>query len=94
MFDLQGRRRVRTVHSRRRVVTGHSYIVYGPLANGAAQVMYGEPRHPNKGRWWEIVEVRRHLLYTAPTAIRTFMKWGNDIPGVRPVVDPPAGQRR
>ena len=63
-------------------VTGHSYIVYGPLANGATQVMYeGTPDSPHKGRWWEIIEKYRvSLLYTAPTAIRTFMKWGNDIP--------------
>ncbi len=63
-------------------VTGHSYIVYGPMANGATQVMYeGTPDTPHKGRWWEIVEKYRvTLLYTAPTAIRTFMKWGNDIP--------------
>ena len=63
-------------------VTGHSYIVYGPLANGATQVMYeGTPDTPHKGRWWEIIEKYRvSLLYTAPTAIRTFMKWGNDIP--------------
>ena len=63
-------------------VTGHSYIVYGPMANGATQVMYeGTPDTPHKGRWWEIVEKYRvSLLYTAPTAIRTFMKWGDDIP--------------
>jgi len=63
-------------------VTGHSYIVYGPLANGATQVMYeGTPDTPHRGRWWEIVEKYRvTLLYTAPTAIRTFMKWGEDIP--------------
>jgi len=63
-------------------VTGHSYIVYGPLANGATQVMYeGTPDTPHRGRWWELVEKYRvSLLYTAPTAIRTFMKWGNDIP--------------
>ena len=63
-------------------VTGHSYIVYGPMANGATQVMYeGTPDTPHKGRWWEIVEKYGvTLLYTAPTAIRTFMKWGNDIP--------------
>ena len=63
-------------------VTGHSYIVYGPLANGATQVMYeGTPDTPTKGRWWEIIQKYRvTLLYTAPTAIRTFMKWGNDIP--------------
>jgi len=63
-------------------VTGHSYIVYGPLANGATQVMYeGTPDTPHRGRWWEIIEKYRvSLLYTAPTAIRTFMKWGNEIP--------------
>jgi len=63
-------------------VTGHSYIVYGPLANRATQVVYeGTPDTPTKDRWWDIVE--RHgvtLLYTAPTAIRTFMKWGDELP--------------
>ena len=63
-------------------VTGHSYIVYGPLANGATSMMYeGTPDTPHKGRWWEIVqEYKVTLFYTAPTAIRTFMKWGSDIP--------------
>jgi acetyl-CoA synthetase len=63
-------------------VTGHSYIVYGPLANGATQVMYeGTPDTPHKGSWWEIVaKYGVTVLYTAPTAIRTFMKWGEDIP--------------
>ncbi len=63
-------------------VTGHSYIVYGPLANGATQVMYeGTPDTPHQGRFWEIVEKYGvTILYTAPTAIRTFMKWGDDIP--------------
>ncbi|MEV7398319.1 acetate--CoA ligase [Aeromicrobium sp. NPDC092404] len=63
-------------------VTGHSYIVYGPLANGATQVMYeGTPDTPHKGRWWEIIEKYKvSLFYTAPTAIRTFMKWGEQIP--------------
>jgi acetyl-CoA synthetase len=59
-------------------VTGHSYIVYGPLCNGATSVMYeGTPDYPDKDRWWEIVE--RYgvtILYTAPTAIRSHMKWG------------------
>jgi len=64
-------------------VTGHSYIVYGPLANGATQVIYeGTPDTPHKGRWWEIVQKHKvSILYTAPTAIRTFMKWGAEIPG-------------
>ena len=70
-------------------VTGHSYIVYGPLANGATQVMYeGTPDTPHQGRWWEIIQKYGvTILYTAPTAIRTFMKWGDGHPGeVRPVV--------
>ncbi|MBI1759583.1 MAG: acetate--CoA ligase [Actinobacteria bacterium] len=63
-------------------VTGHSYIVYGPLANGATSVMYeGTPDTPHKGRWWEIVQKYGvTILYCAPTAIRTFMKWGEEIP--------------
>ena len=63
-------------------VTGHSYIVYGPLLNGATSVMWeGAPDYPSKGIWWELVE--RYgvtILYTAPTAIRTFIKWGAEIP--------------
>ncbi len=64
-------------------VTGHSYVVYGPLANGATQVMYeGTPDTPHKGRWWELVQKYGvTILYTAPTAIRTFMKWGDETPG-------------
>ncbi len=63
-------------------VTGHSYIVYGPLSNGATSVMYeGTPDTPNQGRWWDIVErYQVSILYTAPTTIRTFMKWGAEIP--------------
>ena len=63
-------------------VTGHSYIVYGPLANGVTSVMYeGTPDIPHKGRWWEIIEKYKvNILYCAPTAIRNFMKWGEDIP--------------
>ncbi len=63
-------------------VTGHSYIVYGPLANGTTSVMYeGTPDTPHKGRWWELIEKYKvNILYCAPTAIRTFMKWGADIP--------------
>ena len=63
-------------------VTGHSYIVYGPLANGATSVMYeGTPDTPGRDRWWSIIE--RYgvtILYCAPTAIRTFMKWGHEEP--------------
>src|SRR5690606_18931042 len=63
-------------------VTGHSYIVYGPLANRATQVVYeGTPNTPHEGRHWEIVQQYKVTkYYTAPTLIRTFMKWGNDIP--------------
>ena len=63
-------------------VTGHSYVVYGPLANGATQVIYeGTPDAPHQGRWWEIVEKYKvSILYTAPTAIRSFMKLGRSIP--------------
>ncbi len=63
-------------------VTGHSYIVYGPLANGATVLMYeGAPDTPDKDRFWRIIEKHKvTILYTAPTAIRTFMKWGNEYP--------------
>lgn len=63
-------------------VTGHSYIVYGPLSNGATEVLYeGTPDTPHQGRWWEIVQKYGvTVLYTAPTAIRAAMKWGDDIP--------------
>ena len=63
-------------------VTGHSYIVYGPLANGATHVMYeGVPNHPGNDRFWAIVEKYGvTIFYTAPTAIRTFMKWGAEEP--------------
>ncbi|MCO7220304.1 acetate--CoA ligase [Klenkia sp. PcliD-1-E] len=59
-------------------VTGHSYIVYGPLSNGATSVMYeGTPETPHRGRWWEIVQQYGvTILYAAPTVVRTFMKWG------------------
>ena len=63
-------------------VTGHSYIVYGPLANGATEVIYeGTPNSPHEGRHWEIIDKYGvSIYYTAPTLIRTFMKWGADIP--------------
>ncbi|MBK8294249.1 MAG: acetate--CoA ligase [Solirubrobacterales bacterium] len=62
-------------------VTGHSYIVYGPLANGATSIMYeGAPDYPAKDRWWEIAErYGATILYTAPTVIRSFMKWGEEL---------------
>ena len=63
-------------------VTGHSYIVYGPLCNGATSVMYeGAPDYPDKDRWWQIVEdYGVTILYTAPTAIRACIKWGREHP--------------
>jgi acetyl-CoA synthetase len=63
-------------------VTGHSYIVYGPLCNGATTVMYeGAPNHPREDRFWEIIEKYRvSVFYTAPTAIRAFIKWGDQWP--------------
>jgi acetyl-CoA synthetase len=64
-------------------VTGHSYIVYGPLANGATTLMYeGAPNHPHEDRFWSLIEKYRvNIFYTAPTAIRAFIKWGDDWPG-------------
>ncbi|MCR4419169.1 MAG: acetate--CoA ligase [Clostridia bacterium] len=61
-------------------ITGHSYVVYGPLSLGATVVMYeGSPDYPDRDRWWDIVEKYRvSVLYTAPTAVRTFMKWGTE----------------
>ncbi|MBI4252048.1 MAG: acetate--CoA ligase [Candidatus Tectomicrobia bacterium] len=66
-------------------VTGHSYIIYGPLLNGATSVMYeGAPNHPGPGRFWDIVQKYRvNIFYTAPTAIRAFMKWGEEHPKKR-----------
>src|SRR3954452_503973 len=63
-------------------VTGHSYIVYGPLANGLTSVMYeGAPDHPDKDRWWAIIEKQKvTIMYTAPTAIRACIKWGREYP--------------
>ncbi|WP_167051132.1 acetate--CoA ligase [Salinibacterium sp. ZJ77] len=63
-------------------ITGHSYVVYGPLANGATQLIYeGTPDTPHPGRWWELIEKHKvTILYTAPTAIRSFMKLGRQIP--------------
>jgi acetyl-CoA synthetase len=63
-------------------ITGHSYVVYGPLANGATTLMYeGAPNWPGPDRFWDLVEKHRvSILYTAPTAIRAFMKWGEEWP--------------
>ncbi len=78
-------------------VTGHSYVVYGPLSNGATTVMYeGAPDFPEKDRFWSIIE--RHkvsIFYTAPTAIRAFVRWGDELPKKHDlVVAAPARQRR
>ncbi|HEY4837898.1 MAG TPA: acetate--CoA ligase [Candidatus Acidoferrales bacterium] len=63
-------------------ITGHSYIVYGPLANGCTTLLYeGTPDAPHRGRFWEIIDKYAvNILYTAPTAIRTFMRWGSEWP--------------
>jgi acetyl-CoA synthetase len=82
VFDLHPERDVYWCAADVGWVTGHSYIVYGPLANGATSVMYeGAPDYPGKDVWWEIVEGHGvTILYTAPTAIRAFMKWGAELP--------------
>ncbi len=66
-------------------VTGHSYIVYGPLSNGSTVVLYeGTPDYPERDRFWEIIEKYKvNVFYTAPTAIRAFMRWGEDWPAKR-----------
>ncbi len=82
VFDLQPENDVFWCTADVGWITGHSYIVYGPLSNGCTQVMYeGVPNHPGNDRLWEIVdEYGVTIFYTAPTAIRTFMKWGADEP--------------
>ncbi|MCU1615904.1 MAG: acetate/CoA ligase [Frankiales bacterium] len=82
VFDLKPDRDVFWTAADVGWVTGHSYIVYGPLSNRATSVMYeGTPDTPHKGRWWDIIQrYKVSILYTAPTTIRTFMKWGEDIP--------------
>ncbi|MFC5997520.1 acetate--CoA ligase [Quadrisphaera sp. GCM10027208] len=82
VFDLKPERDVYWCTADVGWVTGHSYIVYGPMANGATQVMYeGTPDTPHQGRFWEIVQrYGVSILYTAPTLIRTMMKWGEQVP--------------
>ncbi|MEP1122871.1 MAG: acetate--CoA ligase [Ilumatobacter sp.] len=82
VFDLQPETDVYWCTADVGWITGHSYIVYGPLSNGCTQVMYeGVPNHPDNDRLWEIVEQYGvTIFYTAPTAIRTFMKWGAQEP--------------
>src|SRR5581483_2435571 len=83
VFDLKPDRDVYWCAADIGWITGDSYIVYGPLCNGATSVMYeGTPDYPDKDRWWSIVE--RYgvtILYTAPTAIRSHMKWGAEHAG-------------
>ena len=85
VFDLDAERDVYWCSADVGWVTGHSYIVYGPLANGATSVMYeGAPDYPHKGIWWELIE--RYgvtIFYTAPTAIRACMEWGAEHPNSR-----------
>ncbi len=82
VFDLDPERDVFFCSADVGWITGHSYVVYGPLANGATSVMYeGAPDYPHKAVWWELIA--RHkvtIFYTAPTAIRTCMKWGPEYP--------------
>jgi acetyl-CoA synthetase len=82
VFDLHPERDVYWCTADIGWITGHSYVTYGPLANGATQVIYeGTPDAPHPGRWWEIVEKYGvTILYTAPTAIRSFMKIGRQVP--------------
>jgi acetyl-CoA synthetase len=82
VFDLHAERDVYWCAADVGRITGHSYIVYGPLANGATSVLYeGTPEAPMRGRWWDIVaRYGVSILYTAPTMIRTFMEWGEEVP--------------
>ena len=82
VFDLHAERDVYWCAADVGWVTGHSYIVYGPLANGATSVMYeGAPDHPGKDRWWQMIEKYKvSIFYCAPTAIRACMKWGTEYP--------------
>ena len=83
VFDLDAERDVFWCTADVGWITGHSYVVYGPMANGATSVMYeGAPDYPDKDAWWQVVERSRvSIFYTAPTAIRACMKWGEQYPG-------------
>ena len=82
VFDLDAERDVFWCTADVGWITGHSYIVYGPMANGATSVMYeGAPDYPDKDAWWQVVEKYQvSIFYTAPTAIRACMKWGEQYP--------------
>jgi acetyl-CoA synthetase len=83
VFDLDPERDVFWCTADVGWITGHSYVVYGPMVNGATSVMYeGAPDYPDKDAWWQIAErYRVSIFYTAPTAIRACMKWGEEYPG-------------
>jgi acetyl-CoA synthetase len=83
VFDLNPERDVFWCTADVGWITGHSYVVYGPMANGCTSVMFeGAPDYPDKDIWWDIIErYRVSIFYTAPTAIRACMKWGNQYPG-------------
>jgi acetyl-CoA synthetase len=83
VFDLDARRDVFWCTADVGWITGHSYVVYGPMANGVTSVMYeGAPDYPDQDAWWQVVEQYRvSIFYTAPTAIRACMKWGEEYPG-------------
>jgi acetyl-CoA synthetase len=83
VFDLDARRDVFWCTADVGWITGHSYVVYGPMANGITSVMYeGAPDYPDQDAWWQVVEQYRvSIFYTAPTAIRACMKWGEEYPG-------------
>ena len=82
VFDLKPERDIYWCTADIGWITGHSYIVFGPMANGVTQVMYeGAPNHPGLDRFWELVDQYKvTIFYTAPTAIRAFMKWGDEHP--------------
>ena len=82
VFDLKAERDIYWCTADIGWITGHSYVVYGPLINGATQLMYeGTPDTPSKGRLFELIEKYQvSILYTAPTLIRTWMKWGDEYP--------------
>ena len=82
VFDLHAEKDVYWCTADVGWITGHSYVIYGPMANGATQVIYeGTPDTPDFGRWWSVIEKYKVTsFYTAPTAIRTFMKLGEEIP--------------
>jgi acetyl-CoA synthetase len=83
VFDLDAGRDVFWCTADVGWITGHSYVVYGPMANGVTSVMYeGAPDYPDQDAWWQVVErYRVSIFYTAPTAIRACMKWGEEYPG-------------